>query len=124
MAKSSQAPGCRETTLATLFLVVTALVFLAVGLTLLNQANCHQACSTLGETLYAAGLPLSAALALVFGDLVVAWPLDITLWVVAGFAVATWSAKRSSSAAFISVLVTVAALIYGLVISLFVEIGI
>ena len=101
-----------------------ALVFMAIGLTLVNDSACSGWCETLGLTLLYAGLPISAAFGVLFGDLVVAWPLDITFWVVVAFFIARFSGNRSRSV-FGPLLVAIAlALAYGLVLSQFVELAI
>lgn len=123
MPKSSQA-GCRDTAIAAAILVVVALVFMAVGLSLINREACTEGCETVAFTLLYAGLPVSAVFGVVFGDLVVAWPLDITIWVVIGVVVARFS-QGSSRRVLGGVLVTILlALAYGLVLSSLVEIAI
>lgn len=124
MSKSADAPGCRDTAIAAAILVVVALVFMAVGLTLVNRETCTATCETVALTLLYAGLPVSAVFGVVFGDLVVAWPLDITIWVVIGIVVARFS-RGSSRRVLGGVLVTILlALTYGLVLSSLVEIAI
>ena len=124
MAESMEGQGCRETALVSGFLVAFALVAMAVGLVLINQPSCVGVCETSGILLYAAGLPLSAAMAFLFGDLVLAWPLDMTFWVVAGFLIVSHRSKRHRSAYPAAAAAVLVALIYGLVLSLFVEIAI
>ena len=97
MTEQSEAPGCRDAAIATGILLTTAIVFMAIGITLANQADCSGACETLALTLLYAGGPLSAALGVFFGDLWVAWPLEITLWVVVGFLLARWAGRRNRS---------------------------
>jgi asparagine N-glycosylation enzyme membrane subunit Stt3 len=121
---SSEAPGCRDTAIAAAILVVVALVFMAVGLTLVNRETCIATCETVALTLLYAGLPVSAVFGVVFGDLVVAWPLDVTMWVVIGVVVARFS-RGSSRRVLSGVLVAILlALTYGLVLSSLVEIAI
>jgi hypothetical protein len=67
---------------------------------------------------------VSSVFGLVFGDLVLAWPLDITLWVVVGFGLARLSDRRRRGIPGPVLVVVLLALIYGLVLSRFVEIAI
>lgn len=110
--------------LSTALLVGTAVVFMILGLTLVNDTGCDGACATLAPTLLYAGLPISAIFGVVSGDLVVAWPLDITFWVVIAFVVTRISEKRVRTPGVGSVIAIAVALIYGLVLSMMVEIGI
>lgn len=124
MAKGTEAPGCRAAAISTSILIGVAVVFMVVGLTLVNDRSCSGVCETLGLTLLYAGLPISAAFGVLFGDLVVAWPLDITFWVVVGFLIARSSDGRGRSV-FAPLLLGIAlALVYGLVLSQFVELDI
>lgn len=105
-------------------LVGLAVVFMAIGLTMVGDRSCESGCETVGLVLLYAGLPLSAIFGLVSGDLVIAWPLDITLWVVLAFLLARVADNRGRNVlgrVLVSVLV---ALLYGLVLSQFVEIAI
>lgn len=97
---------------------------MVIGLTLVNDSSCAGACETLGLTLLYGGLPVSAAFGVSFGDLVLAWPLDVTLWVVIGFSIARFSDNRAWNVlgpVLIAVLLTLS---YGLVLSQFVEMAI
>ncbi|HET9258564.1 MAG TPA: hypothetical protein VFP42_00375 [Acidimicrobiia bacterium] len=124
MTPKSDSPGCRNATISVALLVVTAVVFMVLGLTLVNDTNCSGVCETSGFTLLYAGLPISALFGVLFGDLVVAWPLDITLWVVLGFLIARWSDRKKRNVLGPSLMVIVLALAYGLVLSQFVELAI
>lgn len=97
---------------------------MAIGLTLINDSSCSDSCETLALTLLYAGLPVSAVFGVLFGDLVVAWPLDITFWVVVGFLLARFADNRGRSVLGAVLLAVVLALAYGLVLSSFVEIAI
>lgn len=97
---------------------------MAVGLALVNDEGCSSTCETLAVTLLYAGLPVSAVFGVLFGDLVLAWPLDITFWVVIGFLLSRFTDNRDRSVAGGALLVAVVALAYGLVLSTFVEIAI
>lgn len=124
MAGKSESPGCRNAAIATAILVATAVIFMVIGLTLINDGSCSGACETLGFTLLYAGLPISAIFGVLFGDLVVAWPLDITLWVVLGFVLAKFSDRKKRNVLGPTLLAIVLALAYGLVLSQFVELAI
>lgn len=124
MAKRTEAPGCRSAAISTLTLIGVAIVFMAIGLTLVNDGACSGTCETLGLTLLYAGLPISAAFGVFFGDLVVAWPLDITFWVVIGFFIARSADGRGRSVLGPIVVAVLLALGYGLVLSQFVELAI
>lgn len=116
--------GCRDVALATLFLLGFAMVFMVVGLNLANQETCTGLCETVAVTLLYAGGPISAVLGVLFGGLWVAWPLEITLWVVISFATARMAGRRSTGVLGVALAVLVFTLIYGLVLSQFVEIAI
>lgn len=124
MAKNPQPAGCRSAAIAVGLLVGVGLVFMAIGLTLATDVSCDGACETLALTLLYAGLPISAVFGVFFGDLPVAWPLDITLWVVVGFLLARWSDNRGRNVLGGVLLVVLLSLAYGLVLSSFVEIAI
>lgn len=123
VAKNPEPPGCRGAAIATAVLVGIGIAFMAIGLTLVNDTSCQAGCERLALTLLYAGLPVSAVFGVVFGDLVLAWPLDITFWVVVGFLVARFAEakrRRVLGAVLVVVLVAVG---YGLVLSSVVEIA-
>jgi hypothetical protein len=122
--KNPQPAGCRSAAIATALLVGVGLVFMAVGLTLVNDATCDSGCETLAFTLLFSGLPISAVFSVLFGDLVVAWPLDITFWVVIGFLLARFSDNRGRSVLGAVIITVALALGYGLVLSSLVELAI
>lgn len=124
VAKNPEPPGCRGAAIATAVLVGVAIAFMAIGLTLVNDASCRAGCETLAFTLLYAGLPISAVFGVLFGDLVVAWPLDITFWVVTGFLVARFAESRGKRVLGAVLVVVLVALAYGLVLSNLVEIAI
>ncbi|MEX0863298.1 MAG: hypothetical protein WD269_00310 [Acidimicrobiia bacterium] len=124
MPPDDELPGCRDTVIATVLLLGLGLAFMIVGLTLSRRSGCGGACETLGLTLLYAGAPISAAFGIFFDGLVLAWPLDITLWVTAGFLIARWVARRDRGVLGPVVMLVVLALIYGLVLSQLVEIAV
>lgn len=95
-----------------------------LGLTLINESTCTGYCDTLAVTFLYAGLPISAVFGVLFGDLVVAWPLDITFWVLMGFGIARWTGRRDRRLLGSVLVAILLALAYGLVLSRFVEIAI
>ena len=97
--------------------------FMGVGLFLTGRPDCVGVCETAGLTLLYAGGPVSALFSVVFGGVFVAWPLEVTLWVVLGFVSAGVADRRQIPVSGVALMVVVAALIYGLVLSQFVEIG-
>ena len=124
MASQPESPGCRSAAIATALLGGTAVVFMILGLVFVNDTACDGWCETFGLTLLYAGLPVSAAIGVGFGDLVLAWPLDITFWVVLGFLLARYSDNRGRAVLGVALLGILLALAYGLVLSWFVEIAI
>lgn len=124
MPKNPESPGCRSAAIAAGLLVGLGLVFMAIGLTLVNDGSCTEGCETLALTLLYAGLPISAAIGVFFGDLVVAWPLDITLWVVIGFLLARWADNRRRNILGVVLATVIVAGAYGLVLSSLVEMAI
>jgi hypothetical protein len=124
MAATNESLGCRDTAISTLFLLGLAAVFMVVGWTLTQQGECTGLCETAGLTLLYAGGPLSAALGVFFGGVWLAWPLDITIWVAIGFAVARFAERRSRGVLGVALVVVIVALAYGLVLSQFVEIAV
>ncbi len=80
--------GCRTALLATAALLAAAALLVAVGLRLVLDPGCVDGCETLAFTLFFAGAPVSALFSAAAGGLPIAWPLDATWWVVAGFLVA------------------------------------
>lgn len=105
-------------------LLGVAIVFMVVGLSLTNNQTCEGTCQTAALTILYAGGPLSAAMGVFFGGVWVAWPLEVTLWVVIGFVAARWAEKRRRGVLGVAVAILIVALIYGLVLSQFVELAV
>ncbi len=99
------------------------LAFMAIGLSLVNDRTCAGGCETIALTLLYTGLPVSAALGVFFGDLVLAWPLDITFWVVTGFLAARWADNRGRNVLGAVLVIVLLVAGYGLVLSSLVEIA-
>jgi len=124
VARNQDAPGCRDAAIGTFLLLGLAIVFMAIGITLSNQADCTDACETLGLTLLYAGGPISGGFGVLLGGVWLAWPLEVTLWVVLGFLSARWAERRGRGALGVALIIVLIALVYGLVLSQFVEIAI
>lgn len=122
MPPQDQPTGCRDSAIATSLLLGLAIVFMVVGLTLSGRPECVGTCETTALTLLYAGGPISAALGVAFGWVLVAWPLEVTLWVVIGFATARWADRRGRGVMGVALVVLLVALAYGLVLSQLVEI--
>jgi len=123
MPRTTEPPGCRNAAVAVVLLVGLGLAFMAIGLSLVNDRTCAGGCETIALTLLYAGLPISAAIGVFFGDLVLAWPLDITFWVVAGFIAARWADNRGRNVLGVVLAMVLLAGVYGLVLSSLVEIA-
>jgi hypothetical protein len=118
---ANQPPGCRDVAIATGFLLGFGIVLFAVGLTLINRDACSGACEILGLTLLYAGGPFSALIGFFTDSVVVAWPLDVTLWVVLGFGAARWAGNHDRRPLGPALAVLIFFMAYGLVLSQFVE---
>jgi len=123
-ANTDEAPGCRAAAIATVFLLGFGVALFAIGLTLINQESCSGLCETVGLTALYAGGPVSAAFGIFTDSVVIAWPLDVTLWVVVGFTVARWSENRGKPPLAVAMVVVAIALGYGLVLSQMVELAV
>jgi hypothetical protein len=121
---TSEGIGCRDAALSTVFLLGFGIVFFAIGLTLINRDLCSGACETVGLTLLYAGGPISAIIGIVSDSVIVAWPLDVTLWVILGFGVARFTGNREIRPWVPLLGVVVLFLLYGLVLSQFVELAV
>jgi hypothetical protein len=115
--------GCRGAALATIFLLGFGIVFFAIGLTTINRAVCDGVCETLGLTLLYAGGPVSALFGIFTDSVIVAWPLDLILWVVLGFGVARFAQDRSRPLWGPLLALLAFFLAYGLVLSQLVELA-
>ena len=107
--------------MSTIFLLAFGIVFFATGLTLINREVCEGLCETLGLTLLYAGGPVSALIGIFSDSVIVAWPLDVIVWVVLGFGVARVATNRRIQPWGMLVALLVFFLIYGLVLSQLVE---
>ncbi len=121
----SEAPGCRDAALATAFLLGFGMAMFVTGLALINQSGgCIDTCEFIGLAILYSGGPISAALGAFTDTVVIAWPLEVMLWVVLGF----WAARRAAVTrrslwAYVTVILVVS-LVYGFVLSQFVELAI
>lgn len=108
--------GCRPGALALMSLLVGAFLVGGVGLWLVTQRET-------GLALFYAAAPVSALFGVLGGGLPVAWPLDLAAWVVAGVLAGSWAQRSRRPVAVTTAVIGAGALVYGLVMSRFVEIG-
>jgi hypothetical protein len=118
---TNEPAGCRDIAIATGFLLAFGIVMFAIGLTLINRDGCAGACEIAGLSLLYAGGPISAIIGVFTDTVVVAWPLDVTLWVVLGFGVARWAGNRDRRPLGPALAVLLVFVAFGLVLSQFVE---
>jgi hypothetical membrane protein len=118
---ANQPPGCRAIAITTIFLLGFGIVMFAIGLTLINRDACAGLCETVGLTLLYAGGPLSALIGVFTETVVVAWPLDVMLWVVCGFVIARWAENHRRRPLGVALVVLLVSLALGLVLSQLVE---
>jgi hypothetical protein len=119
----TEAPGCRDAALATALLLGIGLAFMGSGLALINQPVCDRLCEFVGLSLLYAGGPIGAMIGFLTDSVVVPWPLEIMLWVVLGFWAARRAANRNTSTWAYVISILGLALIYGVVLSRFVELA-
>jgi len=121
VAGEQQGVGCRDAAISTVFLLGFGVALFAVGLTMINRDPCTGMCETIGLTLLYAGGPVSALMGVFSDQVIVAWPLDVTFWVVLGFSGARFSSRRGMHPLGPALGVLVFFLLFGLVLSQFVE---
>lgn len=121
MTDDTAAPGCRDIAVITGLLLAAAAVLVAIGLGAISREECSGLCESAGLAALYAGGPISALFGVGFGGLHLAWPLDVTFWVALGFGAARWSGPRHKSPWAVGVILIVFFLVYGLVLSQFVE---
>lgn len=119
-----ESTGCRGVAISTSLLLGFAIAFMITGFTMSTGESCVGVCQTIGLTLLYAGGPISGILAVFFGGVWVAWPLEITLWVVLGFASTRVAETRGRSVALLALSLVAVAMVYGLVLSQLVEIAV
>lgn len=124
VANKQDGIGCRDAALSTGFLLGFGIAFFAIGLTMINREVCTGACETIGLTLLYAGGPISAVIGVLSDHVIVAWPLDVTLWVVLGFGVARFAGNRGLRPLGPTVAIIAFFLVFGLVLSQFVELAV
>ena len=117
----SEEPGCRDAALATALLLGIGLAFLGSGLALINQPVCDGICELAGLSILYAGGPIGAMIGFLTDEIVIAWPLEVMLWVVLGFWAARRAANRNTSTWLYVISILALALVYGVVLSRFVE---
>ena len=119
----SEEPGCRDAALATALLLGIGLAFMGSGLALINQPVCDGVCELVGLSILYAGGPISAMIGFLTDSIVIAWPLEVMLWVILGFWAARRAANRGTSTWLYVISILVLALVYGVVLSRFVELA-
>ena len=105
--------GCRETAVTFALLVVFVVVAGTVGVSMALGPGCSGLCETVGFGLYGAALPVSAVFAATAGDLPIAWPLDVTFWLIAAFGLSRMSERRNRSIAGVVGVAIIVALAFG-----------
>lgn len=123
-AVEPELPGCGWAAAGTLTLLGIMAVMWWAGFTMVDGDTCTGLCETTGLTLLFAGAPISALVTTLGGDLVVAWPLEFTLWIVVGPLLVRQAARRPPIGprwARLVGVVVLTALGYGLVLGRFVE---
>lgn len=113
--------GCRPTALAFLLLAAFVVAGATIGVSLGLRTGCDAACEAVGFTLYAGALPVSGVFAALAGDLPVAWPLDATLWIIVSLAVGRLAERRRVGVPRMALWAIAVALVYGFVLSFFIE---
>lgn len=93
------------------------------GLALVNQGVCEASCELFGLGLLYAGGPISAVIGFLADSVVVAWPLEVILWVVLGFWSARLGAKPGRSTWRAVLVILVVALLFGFGLSQFVTLA-
>ena len=116
-------PGCRDAALATALLLGIGLAFMGSGLALINQPVCEGVCEFAGLSMLYAGGPIGAMIGFLTDSIVISWPLEVMLWVVLGFWAARRAANRNASTWAYVISTLAVALIYGVVLSRFVELA-
>jgi len=124
VASKPEGISCRDAALSTVFLLAFGIVFFAAGLTMINRDLCTGLCETLGLTLLYAGGPISALFGIFTDSVIVAWPLDVILWVVLGFGVVRYASNRRIQPWGPLVALLAFFLVYGLVLSQLVELAV
>lgn len=124
VGETDQGIGCRDAALATGVLLGFATALFATGLTLVNRTGCDGWCEGVGLTLLYAGGPISALVGVFTDSVVVAWPLDLMLWVSSGFMVARVAEARGWSPVRLATGVVALAVALGLVLSQLVELAV
>ncbi|HEU4917034.1 MAG TPA: hypothetical protein VFV13_10770 [Acidimicrobiia bacterium] len=123
MTSKNDGIGCRDAALTTIFLLGFGAVSFAIGLTTINRETCTGLCETFGLTALYAGGPVSALFGIFTDSVIVAWPLDLILWVSLGFGVARFSQNRRVRPRGPLLALLLFFLAYGLVLSQLVELA-
>jgi len=124
-AAPEEGVGCAAVTWAALALVLAGAALWSAGILLEDPIRCTGTCQWFAFALIFAGTPVSALITVAGGsDLVLAWPVDILLWILIGVAHTKLSGEHpplSGRWNRAMGIIVAAALIYGGVLSLTVE---
>jgi hypothetical protein len=115
--------ACRPAALTGLGLLMVAAVFFAAGFRLISSEACTGLCERLGLTLLYAGGPVSALFGVIGGQIVVAWPVDIVLWILLGVLAVRLAERRRISPRSTAGMILGAALVGGFALSFLVEVA-
>jgi hypothetical protein len=121
-APSGAGVGCRPAVLAGVGLLGWAAAIGALGLAMVLSEGCTGACDSIGLSLFYAAAPVSALFGVLGGGIPVAWPLDIGVWVLAGWGAASWGGRLRRPPWRLAVGLALTALLYGAIMARFVTI--
>lgn len=122
MTETDEGIGCRYAVTVGFGLVIWAIAAGALGLTLVLNDACSDLCRSGGLSLFYAAAPVSALFGVLGGGVPIAWPLDGGVWIMAGFGITSWAARRRTSVGRLVLAVIGISLLYGIAMSQFVEI--
>jgi hypothetical protein len=115
--------ACRPAAFVALGLLAAAAVLFAAGFGLISNEACTGACERLGLTLLYAGGPVSAVFGVVGGQVVVAWPVDIALWILLAVVAVRVAERRGTSPPATAAVILGAAIAFGFALSFLVEVA-
>ena len=119
---SEEGIGCRPAALSGFALIGWALVVGGVGLAMVLSDGCGGICSEGGLALFYSAAPVSALFGVLGGGLPVAWPLDVLVWLLLGVGLTSWTTKRPLDLRRLTAATIGVALVFGVVMSRFVEV--
>lgn len=113
--------GCRTLVTTLGVLLVFAVASVAMGLAIALGDDVGRLGERIGFTLYGAGAPISALFAAIAGELPLAPLTDVIVWIVAAAGTTRLTERRGIPMARSIALVIAMALVYGVVVSSFIE---